>query len=112
MISEAAAIKVELDVEEVSEKIGERVAERLAEMFPSEAAEFWAALCEQAYRERKRIAAMLDLVCCHPEKCPRRIDLLGGVRFGADPDTLLAQLESRTPAPSGQAGVTRAPQRP
>lgn len=82
---QAAGIKIELDVERLSDLVSKRVAERLAGLFPSDVAEFWAALCDQAYRERRRVAAMLDLTCPHQEQCPYKPDVLSGMRFEGEP---------------------------
>lgn len=87
-LSRGAGIRVELDVErlreELSEHVAKRVAEQLAQLFPSEPAEFWAALCDQAYQERRRVAAMLDLTCPHQDQCPHRAHVLAGLRFGGE----------------------------
>jgi hypothetical protein len=80
VLGQAAGIRVELDVERLGVLISKQVAEQLAGLFPSEAAEFWAALCEQAYRERRRVAAMLDLTCPHQDQCPNKPDVLSGLR--------------------------------
>jgi hypothetical protein len=81
VLGQAAGIRVELDVERLGVLISKQVAEQLAGLFPGEAAEFWAALCDQAYRERKRVAAMLDLTCPHQDQCPNKPDVLSGLRF-------------------------------
>jgi hypothetical protein len=81
VLGEAAGIRVELDVERLGVLISKQVAEQLAGLFPGEAAEFWAALCDQAYRERQRVAAMLDLTCPHQDQCPNKPDVLSGLRF-------------------------------
>lgn len=81
VLSQAAGITVELDVDRLGEQVGKQVAEHLATLFPSEAAEFWAALCNQAYRERRRVASMLDLTCPHQDQCPNKPDILAGIRF-------------------------------
>jgi hypothetical protein len=52
-----AGIRVELDVNRLGEQIAKRVAEHLAHLFPQDATDFWVALCEQAHRERQRVAA-------------------------------------------------------
>jgi hypothetical protein len=85
VLGQAAGIRVELDVERLGVLISKQVAEQLAGLFPSEAAEFWAALCDQAYRERKRVAAMLDLTCPHQDQCPNKPDVLSGLRFEGEP---------------------------
>jgi hypothetical protein len=85
VLGHAAGIRVELDVERLGGLISKQVAEQLAGLFPSEAGEFWAALCEQAYRERRRVAAMLDLTCPHQDQCPRKPDVLSGLRFEGEP---------------------------
>jgi len=78
VLSQAAGITVELDVDQLSERLGgqvsKQVTEGLAALFPREASEFWAALCEQAYRERRRVASMVDLTCSQQNGCPYRPD--------------------------------------
>jgi hypothetical protein len=80
VLSQAAGITVELDVDQLSERLGgqvsKQVTEGLAALFPREAGEFWAALCEQAYRERRRVASMVDLTCPHRDRCPYQPDAL------------------------------------
>jgi len=85
VLGQAAGIRVELDVERLGGLISKQVAEQLAGLFPTEAAEFWAALCDQAYRERRRVAAMLDLTCPHQDQCPNKPDVLAGLRFEGEP---------------------------
>ena len=96
VLGEAAGIRVELDVERLGVLISKQVAEQLAGLFPSEAGEFWAALCDQAYRERRRVAAMLDLTCPHQDQCPNKPDVLSGLRFEGEP---------RERNPDGQAAA-------
>lgn len=91
MIQEARGITVELDVDRLGEQVANRVAERLSNLFPADAADFWRALCDQAYRERRRVAGMLDLVCPHQDQCPHRSDVVSGLRFEGEPG-------DRTPA--------------
>lgn len=81
VLGQAAGVTVELDVDRLGEQIGKQVAGHLAALFPSEAAEFWAALCNQAYRERQRVATMLDLTCPHPDQCPNKPEILASTRF-------------------------------
>jgi hypothetical protein len=76
-----AGIRVELEISRLAELVAKGVAERLAGLFPQDVAEFWAALCDQAYRERQRMSAMLDLTCPREGKCPYRPDILGEVRI-------------------------------
>jgi hypothetical protein len=97
-VGQAAGIRVELDVERLGVLISKQVAEQLAGLFPAEAAEFWAALCDQAYRERRRVAAMLDLTCPHQDQCPNKPDVLSGLRFEG---------EQREPDADGQADTAR-----
>jgi hypothetical protein len=83
--NEAAGIRVELDVDRLGAQVAQLVAQHLACLFPDSPAEFWAALCEQASRERERVAAMLDLTCTHREGCPYGSRILAGVRLGGVP---------------------------
>jgi hypothetical protein len=76
-----AGIRVELEIDRLAELVAKGVAERLAGLFPQDAAEFWAALCDQAYRERQRMSALLDLTCPHEDQCPYRRDILADVRL-------------------------------
>jgi hypothetical protein len=76
-----AGIKVELEIDRLGELVATRVAERLAGLFPQDTAEFWAALCDQAYRERQRMSALLDLTCPHEDQCPYRPDFLAHVQL-------------------------------
>jgi hypothetical protein len=84
--NEAAGIRVELDVDRLGAQIAQLVAQHLTCLFPDSPAEFWAALCEQASRERQRVAAMLDLTCTHREGCPYGSRILAGVRLEGVPD--------------------------
>lgn len=85
VLGRAAGITVELDVERLGVLISKQVAEQLARLFPRDAAEFWAALCDQAYREHRRVAAMLDLTCPHQDQCPNKPDVLSGIKFEGEP---------------------------
>jgi hypothetical protein len=85
LVSEATSIKLELDVDRLGEQIAKQVAEHLARLFPQDAAEFWAALCDQAYRERQRVAALLDITCPHKDRCPHKPDILAGIRLEGEP---------------------------
>jgi hypothetical protein len=102
-----SGITVELDVEQFGTLVARQVAEHLAGMFPTEAGEFWAALCEQAYRERRRVAAMLDLTCPHPQQCPHVPDILSGIRFEGTPDEHLADTDPAPAAVDNGAGHQR-----
>lgn len=82
---DATAVKIELDADLLSYQIAEQVAERLASLFPSEAAEFWSALCDQAYRERHRLAGLINLHCSNQDQCPHLADVLSGIRFEGRP---------------------------
>lgn len=105
-VGQAAGITVELDVDRLGSLISKQVAEQLAGLFPSEAAEFWAALCDQAYRERRRVAAMLDLTCPHQDQCPHRPDVLSGLRFEGEPrERDGAHPAGRAEPADGQAGA-------
>jgi hypothetical protein len=110
VLGQAAGIRVELDVERLGVLISKHVAEQLAGLFPSEAGEFWAALCDQAYRERRRVAAMLDLTCPHQDQCPNKPDVLSGLRFEGEPrerdaDGRAAAAPVDTPAGHERRGV-------
>jgi hypothetical protein len=78
-----AGIRVELDVNRLGEQIAKRVAEHLAHLFPQDATDFWVALCEQARRERQRVAAIVDLTCPQKGQCPYRPDIPATRRQGA-----------------------------
>lgn len=78
-----AGIRVELDVDRLGEQIARRVAEHLAHLFPQDATDFWVALCEQARRERQRVAAVVDLTCSQKGRCPYRPDVPATQRQGA-----------------------------
>jgi hypothetical protein len=111
VLGQAAGIRVELDVERLGEQLSERVskqvAEHLAGLFPSEAAEFWAALCDQAYRERRRVAAMLDLTCPHQDQCPNKPDVLSGLKFEGEPHERDADGRAGAPPVDTAAGHER-----
>lgn len=77
------AIKVDLDIDEFGDQVAKRVSAYLIRLFPQEPAEFWAALCDQAYQERQRLAAMADLVCMGEQECPFKQDMVDCVRFRA-----------------------------
>jgi hypothetical protein len=109
VLGQAAGIKVELDVERLGVLISKQVAEQLAGLFPAEAAEFWAALCDQAYRERRRVASMLDLTCPHQDQCPHKPDVLSGLRFeGERHGQDEPQAAERAPGQSGAGPVDTA----
>jgi hypothetical protein len=78
-----AGIRVELDVNRLGEQIARRVAEHLAHLFPQDATDFWVALCEQARRERQRVAAVVDLTCSQKGRCPYRAEIPATQRRGA-----------------------------
>jgi hypothetical protein len=78
-----AGIRVELDVNRLGDQIAKRVAEHLAHLFPQDATDFWVALCEQAHRERQRVAAIVDLTCPQKGRCPYRPDIPATQRQGA-----------------------------
>jgi hypothetical protein len=78
-----AGIRVELDVNRLGEQIARRVAEHLAHLFPQDATDFWVALCEQARRERQRVAAVVDLTCSQMGRCPYRPEPPATRRRGA-----------------------------
>jgi hypothetical protein len=86
VVNQAAGIKVELDVVQLGQQVARDVAQHLAYLFPADAAEFWGVLAEQAYRERQRVAAMLDLVCSHGDGCPYKSSMLAGIRIDAEDD--------------------------
>jgi hypothetical protein len=107
VLGQAAGIRVELDVERLGVLISKQVAEQLAGLFPAEAAEFWAALCDQAYRERKRVAAMLDLTCPHQDQCPNKPDVLSGLRFEGEPHERNADGQAAAASVDAAAGHQR-----
>lgn len=84
VVQQAGGIKVELDAIQLGQQVARDVAQHLAHLFPSDAAEFWGVLAEQAYRERRRVAAMLDLVCSHGDGCPYKSSALAGIRVETD----------------------------
>jgi hypothetical protein len=90
-------IRVELDVNRLGEQIARRVAEHLAHLFPQDATDFWVALCEQARRERERVAAVVDLACSQKGRCPYRPEI---------PATQLQGAHQRNPGDSNDLPET------
>jgi hypothetical protein len=84
VVSHAGGIKVELDVQRLGQDVAREVLGQLASVFPTDAAEFWGALAEQAYRERRRVAAMLDLACSRRDGCPYRAEVVAAAGPAAD----------------------------
>jgi hypothetical protein len=99
VVNQAAGIKVELDAVQLGQQVARDVAQHLAHLFPTDAAEFWSLLAEQAHRERQRVAEMLDLVCSHGGGCPYKSSVLAGIRIDAE----------NGPAPGNAGDVNRHP---
>jgi hypothetical protein len=106
VVSHAGGIKVELDVKRLGEDVAREVLGQLASLFPTDAAEFWGALAEQAYRERRRVAAMLDPACSRGDVCPYRAEAVAAA--GPAPDDRSEERRAQVQEATSAGGDARA----